>query len=144
MRSTDQDTITTQSTTASALPGPLDIHGMRIEAEHRSGDVVLARIAGEVDLLSAPELRRWIQQAISLRSVVVLELDGIGFLGSAGLSVLAELSEQAAHEDLSWAIVATKRVVLRPLEATGLVAQLPVHGSVADAVNAVTAVATVE
>lgn len=141
MRSTDQDIITTQSTTASAFSWSLDTHGMRIEAEDGPGDVVLARIAGEVDLLSAPELRRWVQEAISLRNGVVLELDGIGFLGSAGLSVLAEFSELADREGLRWAIVATKRVVLRPLEATGLVAQLPVHGSVENAVDKLAATA---
>ncbi|NIJ13223.1 anti-anti-sigma factor [Saccharomonospora amisosensis] len=129
--------MTTQPT-AKTLPGSLDTHGMHIEAEQRSSDVVLVRVSGEVDLLSAPELRRWVREAISPDIGVVLELDGIGFLGSAGLSVLAELSEQADREGLRWAIVATKRVVLRPLEATGLVSQMSVHGSTEDAINALT------
>ncbi|EHR50002.1 anti-anti-sigma factor [Saccharomonospora marina XMU15] len=137
MRSKDQDIMTTQST-AKTLPGSVEAHGMRIEAEQRSSDVVLVRVSGEVDLLSAPELRRWVREAISPGIGVVLELDGIGFLGSAGLSVLAELCEQAGREGLRWAIVATKRVVLRPLEATGLVSQMSVYGSTEDAIHAVT------
>ncbi|ACU96337.1 anti-anti-sigma factor [Saccharomonospora viridis] len=108
---------------------------MRIDAEQRSGDVVLAHVSGEVDLLSAPELRQWVEQNTSASGRLVLDLDGVGFLGSAGLSVLAELSEKAAQDKLAWAIVATKRVVLRPLEATGLVSQMPVYENVADAVN---------
>ncbi|WP_028661845.1 STAS domain-containing protein [Saccharomonospora saliphila] len=138
MRSTDPNTLTSQST-PHAQPRPLDSHGMRIDAERRSGDAVLARVSGEVDLLSAPELRRWVQDNVGDTDGLVLDLDGISFLGSAGLSVLAELSEMAAHDKLTWAIVATKRVVLRPLEATGLVAQMPVYESDSDAVSALTA-----
>jgi anti-sigma B factor antagonist len=134
VRSTDPNILTSQSTPG-AQPQSLDSHGMRIDAEQRSGDVVLAHVSGEVDLLSAPELRQWVEQNTSASGRLVLDLDGVGFLGSAGLSVLAELSEKAAQDKLAWAIVATKRVVLRPLEATGLVSQMPVYENVADAVN---------
>lgn len=136
MRSTDPNILASQST-PDAGPRSLDSHGMRIDAERQAGDVVLAHVSGEVDLLSAPELRRWVKDNVSPSDGLVLDLDGIGFLGSAGLSVLAELSEEAAEDKLTWAIVATKRVVLRPLEATGLASQMPLYGSVAGAVNAV-------
>lgn len=136
MRSTDPNSVTTESTTNTS-PGSLETHGMRIDVGQQSGNVVVAHVAGEVDLLSAPELRRWVHESVGPEQGLVLELDGIGFLGSAGLSVLAELSEQASRGKLTWAIVATKRVVLRPLEATGLMAQMPVYESVADAIEAV-------
>lgn len=109
---------------------------MRIDTERRSNDVVVAHISGEIDLLSAPELRRWIQENAAPPQRLILELDGVAFLGSAGLSVLAELSEQNDHNALPWAIVATERVVLRPLEATGLVTQLAVYEKVDTAVHA--------
>ncbi|WP_026453209.1 anti-sigma factor antagonist [Saccharomonospora iraqiensis] len=137
MRSTDPNTLPPQSS-SDGQPRQLDSHGMRIDAERRSGSAVLARVSGEVDLLSAPELRQWVQDNVGHDDGLVLELDGIGFLGSAGLSVLAELSERAAHNELTWAIVATKRVVLRPLEATGLLSQMPVHQTADEAVAAVT------
>ncbi|WP_197320234.1 STAS domain-containing protein [Saccharomonospora sp. NB11] len=136
MRSTDPHTLTSQSTPAEQ-PRSLDSHGMRVDAERRSGNVVLAHVSGEVDLLSAPQLRQWVEQNVTDSDGLVLDLDGIGFLGSAGLSVLAELSERAANDAITWAIVATKRVVLRPLEATGLVSQMPVYENVDDAVKAV-------
>jgi anti-sigma B factor antagonist len=136
VRSTDPNTLTSQSTPA-AQPRPLDSHGMRIDTERRSGDVVVAHVSGEVDLLSAPELRQWVEQHTSAGNGLVIDLDGVRFLGSAGLSVLAELSEKATNDKLAWAVVATKRVVLRPLEATGLVSQMPVHSDVDEAVKAV-------
>nr|WP_183656037.1 STAS domain-containing protein [Prauserella isguenensis] len=110
---------------------------MRIDAERRPDGVVHVRVAGEVDLMSAPDLRKWIHEELSAPARLVLDLDGVEFLGSAGLSVLAELSEQAAGSSLNWAIVAGTRVVLRPLEATGLAEQIPVHPDLDSAVLAV-------
>ncbi|MCR3718937.1 MULTISPECIES: STAS domain-containing protein [Prauserella salsuginis group] len=120
--------------------GPVDTvgtSGMRIEAERRADGIVHARVSGELDLLSAPDLRKWIHEELPAPARLVLDLDGVDFLGSAGLSVLAELSEQAAGDQLNWAIVASTRVVLRPLEATGLAEQIPVHAGVDSAVSAV-------
>lgn len=120
--------------------GPVDTvgtSGMRIDAERRPDGVVHARVVGEIDLMSAPDLRKWIHEELSAPARLVLDLDGVEFLGSAGLSVLAELSEQAAGSRLHWAIVAGTRVVLRPLEATGLAEQIPVHADVDSAVVAV-------
>ncbi|PXY27569.1 STAS domain-containing protein [Prauserella muralis] len=111
---------------------------MRIDSEAGDSGVVLAHVVGEVDLLSAPRLREWVQQQVTPPGALVLDLDRVGFLGSAGLSVLAELAEQSSQRQLTWAIVATSRVVLRPLEVTGLVDQMPVFSSVSDALAAVT------
>ncbi|PXY21979.1 anti-sigma factor antagonist [Prauserella flavalba] len=138
MPSTEPNGLTAQSP-ANTRTTSRDAHGMRIEASHREDGVVLARVSGEVDLLSAPELRKWIQDEVSPPSGLVLDLDGIGFLGSAGLSVLAELTERSLGERLRWAIVATSRVVLRPLEATGLAAQMPVYAGIEEALGSVRA-----
>lgn len=116
--------------------GSVDTKGMRIDTEHRSGGVVIAHISGEVDLLSAPELRQWVQDTITPSSSLVLDLSDVAFLGSAGLSVLAELSEKADRDEFGWAIVASERVVLRPLEATGLVGQMRVFSDVDTAIRA--------
>ncbi|MBK1786485.1 anti-sigma factor antagonist [Prauserella cavernicola] len=137
MRSTESDGLAAEA--AAARTSSLDIHGLRIEADHRPDGIVLARVSGEVDLLSAPDLRAWIQEEVAPPSSLVLDLDGVGFLGSAGLSVLAELAERSIGQQLRWAIVASSRVVLRPLEATGLAAQMPVHPTPDDAVRSLAA-----
>lgn len=127
-------------TPATTAPQSADAAGtsdMRIDAERRADGVVHARVVGEVDLLSAPNLRKWIHEELTAPARLVLDLDGVEFLGSAGLSVLAELAEEAAGSRLEWAIVASTRVVLRPLEATGLSEQVPVHPDVESAILAV-------
>nr|WP_106179842.1 STAS domain-containing protein [Prauserella shujinwangii] len=129
---------TTQPAAVPAQAGTAS-HGMHIDAESRDG-LLLARISGEIDLLSAPELRTFVEKA-TRDHALVLDLDGVGFLGSAGLSVLAELAEKAENGSgtgIRWAVVATRRVVLRPLEATGLDALMPVCASQEEAVAAVT------
>ncbi|MEU6646487.1 anti-sigma factor antagonist [Saccharomonospora sp. NPDC046836] len=136
MRSTEPNGLTVQSP-VSTRSIVADAHGMRIEAERRPDEVVLAHITGEIDLLSAPELRKWVQEVGTRAGGLVLDFDDVGFLGSAGLSVLAELAEKSVLDQLNWAIVATSRVVLRPLEATGLVVQMPVYASVDAAIDAV-------
>ncbi|MFC4001382.1 STAS domain-containing protein [Prauserella oleivorans] len=137
MRSTDTNELAAQSSagTDSAVQ---EAHGMRIDAERRSDEVVLARVTGEVDLLSAPDLRKWVREEVATPTKLVLDLDGVDFLGSAGLSVLAELAEKSAHNHLNWAVVASNRVVLRPLEATGLANQMPVYSSVDEAIKGLT------
>ncbi|WP_369822113.1 STAS domain-containing protein [Saccharomonospora sp. CUA-673] len=133
---TPEPTSGTAATTA-APTATTDNAAMRIDAERRSDGIVLARVSGEVDLLSAPDLRSWIQEELTTPARLVLDLDGVEFLGSAGLSVLAELVEASSGDRLTWAIVAGTRVVLRPLEATGLAEQMPLHADLDSAVEAV-------
>lgn len=120
---------------SSAPPG----QAINIDVEHMSDGVVLARVSGEVDILAAPTLRECIDEHLEGAHALVLDLDGVGFLGSSGLSVLVETGTQVAKTDVKWAIVASKRTVTRPLQATGLDDALPLYQSVADAVSAVTA-----
>ncbi|ASR39120.1 hypothetical protein BAY61_09090 [Prauserella marina] len=114
-----------------------DQHGLRIESDTFPGGILVGRVTGEIDLLSAPDLAAWAESARTGSAHVVLDLDGVGFLGSAGLSVLAELSGAADRGELRLAVVATTRIVLRPLEMTGVLTRLSVFSSVTDAVAAV-------
>lgn len=121
-----------------------ETHGVRIDAEHRwGGEVVLARITGELDLLSTPVLRRWIIRHTSRSRPrgLVLDMRDVVFLSASGLGVLSELDGCAAHQNFPWALVAATRVVLRPLQITGLETRIPLYRSTADAVEAVRATA---
>ncbi|MFC0437691.1 STAS domain-containing protein [Kutzneria buriramensis] len=54
------------------------------------------------------------------RPPVVLDLTGVTFLASMGLSLLAEHHDQCAEFGSRLVVVATERVVLRPIQITGL------------------------
>jgi anti-anti-sigma factor len=65
---------------------------------------------------------------------LVFDLTGVGFLGSAGLAVLAEASKRAADQLLPKVrVVAGSRSVLRPIEVTGLDSVLDIHPDLASA-----------
>jgi anti-sigma B factor antagonist len=61
-------------------------------------------ITGEVDLLSAGELERWLRRVITESScrTIVLDLGGVEFLAARGVSVLlaAERAAEEAGRDL--------------------------------------------
>lgn len=105
-----------------------DIMGLQV-AEH-GDDARVVTVLGEVDALTAPELAAFLTTQLAAARVVVVDLDGVGFLGSAGLSVLFEANEQASREDRVLRLVCNSRIANRALEAT----ELKEHFSFADTV----------
>ena len=87
-----------------------------------AGSVVRITAVGEVDSSSAPLLRTELETALDggqLRELVV-DLDGVTFLDSAGLSVLAGAHRRAAAREVRLRVLASGRAVIRPLQITGL------------------------
>ena len=82
---------------------------------------VLLTVAGEVDSSTAPSLRAVVDTAFAdgARSLTV-DLDGVTFLDSAGLCVLAGAHRRAAEDGVVLRVVASTRAVIRPLQITGL------------------------
>jgi anti-anti-sigma factor len=89
---------------------------------HRLDDgVVLLEVSGEIDMLTAPVLRRHLVKDLSEDCRhLVLDLNKVTFLGSSGLSVLVEATRLTENKHASLALVCSNRSVVRPLEATGL------------------------
>lgn len=77
--------------------------------------------AGEVDSSSAPVLRSEIDSVLN-RPVeqIVLDLDEVSFLDSAGLSTLASAHRRAAERGVRLRVLASGRAVIRPMQITGL------------------------
>ena len=85
------------------------------------GTVAVSAV-GEVDTFSAPPLCSLLEAQLERRPpVLVLDLSGIRFLGSAGLAALVETHRTAQARDISLRLIANTRPVIRPLEVTGLI-----------------------
>lgn len=97
---------------------PADIIGLQV-AEH-GPDVRVVTVRGEVDTLTAPKLAHFLSTQLSAARIVVVDLDGVEFLGSAGLSALFEANELAARERRALRLVCHSRIANRALEATEL------------------------
>jgi anti-anti-sigma factor len=77
-------------------------------------------VAGEVDMMTSPQLRDYLHDLLD-QGVVVLVLDcaEVTFLGTSGLSVLAEIAVAVTDRGGRFAVAAPSRAALRPLMISG-------------------------
>ena len=102
---------------------------MNLRVELVPGPVIA--VHGELDLEGAPELRTVLVDAIEEHpgQDVVVDLEGVGFIDSAGLSVLLGGLERARDAGGDLTLVATGQSVLKVLELTGLTRVFEIHSS---------------
>lgn len=91
-----------------------------LEVEERGPDLRVVTVVGEVDTLTAPELADVLTAQLAAARLVVINLDGVKFFGSAGLQVLVEANELAVRDDRGLRLVCHSRMVNRALEVSGL------------------------
>jgi anti-anti-sigma factor len=103
-------------------------------AEHGL-DARVVTVGGEVDALTAPELAAVVTAELAAAPLVVVDLDGVQFLGSVGLSVLVQANELATREDRHLRLVCHSRMINRVLDATGLRDQFSYADTVSEALN---------
>jgi anti-sigma B factor antagonist len=106
----------------------------------RPGDgQVLIEVGGEVDMLTSPQLRSLVLDQFEPGAgveLVVLDLEGVTFLGTSGLAVLIEVREAAHAAGVELRLACTARRVLRPLTIAGLIPLFDIHDSVERALAA--------
>jgi anti-sigma B factor antagonist len=102
----------------------------------RIGSIAVLHLFGELDLATVDEVDRAISAATTDASALVIDLDGLTFLASTGLSLLARLSQRAAEDGFGLRIVATRRQALRPLQITALDSLLTIDSTVDEALVA--------
>jgi len=106
-----------------------EIMGLQV-VEH-GADARVVTVTGEVDSLTAPELATFLTAQLTAVRLVAVDLDGVEFLGSAGLAVLFEANELAIQQDRNLRLVCHSRIVNRAMDAT----ELRQHFSFADTVE---------
>ncbi|MFC0429780.1 STAS domain-containing protein [Kutzneria buriramensis] len=91
-----------------------------VAVEH-IGSVALLHVTGEVDMETEPMLRESLAMALApAPAALVLDLTGVTFFASAGLHVLVDFQHDMTARGLDMLVVADTRIVLRPLEITGV------------------------
>ena len=120
--------------TAADLPDTTSADGefgdlLAVSTQTGADGAVTVTATGEVDGLTAPALRSVLESQLQRRPPeLVIDLSGIRFLGSAGLTVLVEAHEAAHDRDVGLRLVATTRAVTGALEVTGLIDLFTVTG----------------
>jgi anti-anti-sigma factor len=87
-------------------------------------------MTGELDMVTAPQARAYLQDKTAARPRhVVLDLAGVRFMGSHGVSLLVDAREEreGLHGQLHLTGVWENRSVQRVLDVTGLTPLLDVH-----------------
>lgn len=101
------------------------------------GDVVVVTVSGELDLVTAPQLSESMELVREKSpSAVVIDLTHVGFLASAGMSLLASTHQQLSGS-AGFAVVADGPSTGRPLSLVGLNEVFGIYASVDEALAAV-------
>jgi len=111
---------------------------MEAQVERRDGgDVPVVAVHGELDFEGSPNLRLALIEAIDENpgGRVVVDLEGVDFIDSAGLGVLVGGLKRARSTAGELVLVATGRSVVRVLELTGLTRVFEIHPSRAAALG---------
>lgn len=95
-------------------------------------DVVLS-VSGELDLTTAPSLAESVSMVMDQSpAIVVIDLTDVGFLASAGMSLLASTHQKLGGSS-SFAVVADGPATGRPLALVGLNEVFGIYATVDEA-----------
>jgi anti-sigma B factor antagonist len=129
---TPTDPVPAEESKPDTAPGPTPSdRQIQVRAERVEPDVMVFRVAGEIDLLTAGVLSERLREEIDHGDrAMVIDLTEVSFLGSAGLSEIVAAARAGADNGMAVCLVATNRAVLRPLEVTGLLSLFTVVNTV--------------
>jgi anti-sigma B factor antagonist len=105
---------------------------LTIRVRHHRAHVLIT-VAGEIDIVTVPQLRaRLIPLAAASRPLIV-DLDQVSFLDAAALGVLARAAGKAAASGGSLHVVSTSRIVRRVFAISGMDRHIPLARTRAEA-----------
>jgi anti-sigma B factor antagonist len=113
---------------------------------HPNGHGVILRVGGEVDLSTSPQLHAKLVDLIEVGGAgsVVVDLTPVAFMDSTGLTVLLAAHQRARADGGRVLLVCPGGPVLRVLRLTGMDEVFSVHGSLAQALAAQDANASID
>jgi anti-anti-sigma factor len=124
------------STGSPADPAPAQ--QLRVQTELTTGGAVIVRVAGELDMATAPVLRerlRAAQAAATPPAALIVDLTNVSFLGATGLGLLIETHRRAVELGSPLYLVSTRHYLRRALQITGLDQTLTLQPTIGDALN---------
>ncbi|MEW2505914.1 MULTISPECIES: STAS domain-containing protein [unclassified Amycolatopsis] len=84
---------------------PLGVEPLRLSVERPDRDLVMVRVAGDLDAASAPRLRELLDARLrSTVRAVLLDISGVTFLGAAGLRALERAHLLASELGVRFAV----------------------------------------
>lgn len=100
--------------------GPLSSDILDLQVAKYGPNARVVTVVGEIDALSAPELAAFLTVQLVDAQVVVVNLDSVRFLASAGLRALFEANAFATREGRDLRLVCNSQTANWALETSGL------------------------
>ena len=102
----------------------------------RIGNAHVVRVAGEVDMQSAPVLRRQLQELVEARApLIIVNLGGIAYIDSAGIATLVECLQDVRKYKGNFRLAEPVPETLEILELAKLNKIFEIHSSEKDALE---------
>ncbi len=102
-------------------------------SERMTGDVRFISVSGEIDLLTAPQLRDMLLSPDGMHPYVVVDLTNVSFVDSTGLSVLIVGFKQRRQHGGDLRLAGLPPQAQRVLEVTGLTQMFSIYENIDDA-----------
>jgi len=100
---------------------PADTELLSVTILQHDHTVVVAHVAGEVDVLTGPSLRRHLDDALATQPErLIVDLSHVSFLGATGLAVLINAQRAATQQGANLQLCGVSSAAVLPLQATEL------------------------
>src|SRR5690348_16379153 len=112
-----------------------------LAVEHAANDdAIVVRVEGDVDSTTVGELSDHLAAALELAAahpaqLVIVDLQAVTFLGSAGLNALLDCHQRGSDAGTSVRLLADHGPVLQPIKVTDLDLILEIHPTLPDALQ---------
>jgi anti-sigma B factor antagonist len=103
----------------------------------KQGAVIVAALSGEIDSSTAPDAQAQLLPLIDGGNKLVLDMQDLTFLSSAGLRIILQLYRQSTSNGGKVALANMQETIRDTMQITGFLAFFQVTESVDDAVKAV-------
>ncbi len=108
---------------------------LTIEVRHEQGYAIVAA-AGEIDISTATGLRERLFELAASGRPLVVDLEQVGFIDSAGLSVLVGTANRADAHGGSLHAACARPKIRKLFRLTGLDCRIPLAGTLDEALDA--------
>lgn len=92
---------------------------LRVTVEY-TGSTAVLRVAGELDIFTAPRLASALEEAQLAAADIAVEASDLEFIDSTGLHLLIAAHERAASDGLAFVVAGAGDATRRALEVSGL------------------------
>jgi anti-anti-sigma factor len=107
-------------------------YGPRFDVSvERAGSTAIVRLAGELDLATAPELTDVLHGLEPGCKRIILDVTGLDFIDSTGLRLAVMEHDRASADGFEFVITGATGAVLKVLRLTGLDVSLPLAPDIA-------------